>query len=360
MKKSTLFIILALITALTCSTGLALSRLEKYALVINRQPLTLTNETGYVYKEGSVLAIPIQTVCDALGYSYTLAEKTKTITITRPDDKDVVIRAGSKFAVVNGKKYSLRLKTVAQTGGKVYCDVRIVKYMQAGFKHYKPSLAKPAGYASGALVIADDGDLSLPYVDVSDEILPSELHEAAKSTRQIVGVEQISGSKAKLTLYEKTSNSWLEQYSCEAYIGRNGIGKTAEGDGKTPSGTYNLNTPFGILADPGSKMSGYTKVTKYHYWCSTSSSKYYNRLVDIRNVDYTPGSMDEKLVNYAPYYNYALFIDYNASGEPGKGSAIFLHCKGSAKSTSGCIAIPQAVMKSLIMSLGEGAKIVIY
>ena len=182
--------------------------------------------------------------------------------------------------------------------------------------------------------------------------------DCADSTDQIVLVDYQSGSKAKLSIHEKVSGVWTEIYSGSAYVGRNGIGKAQEGDGKTPTGTYNLTQPFGIKADPGSNM-GYTQVTKYHYWCGTSSSEYYNQLVDMREVDRKYTSSDEYLINYKGVYDYCMFIDYNASGEPGKGSCIFLHCKGSKSYTGGCIAVSESVMKNVIKWAKPGAKIVI-
>ena len=182
--------------------------------------------------------------------------------------------------------------------------------------------------------------------------------DCANSTDQIVLVEYQSGSKARLSIHQKTSGVWTELYSETVYVGRNGVGKTKEGDGKTPTGTYNLTQPFGIKANPGSNM-GYTQVTKYHYWCGTSGSEYYNKLVDMRNVNRNYTSSDEYLINYTGVYDYCMFIDYNASGEAGKGSCIFLHCKGSKSSTAGCIAVSEAAMKKIIRWAKPGAKIVI-
>ena len=182
--------------------------------------------------------------------------------------------------------------------------------------------------------------------------------DCADSSSQIVLVEHAGGSKARLSVHEKKSGVWTELYATTAYIGRNGIGKEREGDGRTPIGTFNLTQPFGIKADPGAKID-YTQVTKYHYWCGSSGSKYYNQLVDMREVDRKYTSSDEYLINYKGVYNYCMFIDYNKIGAPGKGSCIFLHCTGNKKSTAGCIAIPEGAMKKIIQWAKPGAKIVI-
>ena len=182
--------------------------------------------------------------------------------------------------------------------------------------------------------------------------------DCASQTDQIVLVEYQSGSKAVLSIHERQGGAWKELYSCTAYVGKNSIGKTKEGDKRTPTGTFNLTTPFGIKADPGANLP-YTQVTKYHYWCGTSGSEYYNQLIDTRVTDRARTSSDEYLISYVPEYNYCMFIDYNASGEAGKGSCIFLHCTGKNSSTGGCVAVPESVMKKIVQWAKPGAKIVI-
>jgi len=182
--------------------------------------------------------------------------------------------------------------------------------------------------------------------------------DCANQAEQIVLVDYTGGSKAVLSVHKKRDGVWTELASCDAYVGKNGIGKTKEGDRKTPTGTYNLTTPFGIKADPGAQMA-YLKVTKYHYWCGDSSSEYYNRLVDERKVSRKHKSSDEYLIKYKGVYNYCMFIDYNAEGTPNKGSCIFLHCTGKNKYTAGCVAIPEKMMKQIIRWAREGTKIVI-
>lgn len=182
--------------------------------------------------------------------------------------------------------------------------------------------------------------------------------DCASQTDQIVLVEYTGGSKAELSAHEKQNGVWTQLLACDAYVGKNGIGKTKEGDKRTPTGTYNLTTPFGIKDDPGAKME-YTKVTKYHYWCGASDSGYYNQLVDERKADRKHTSSDEYLIKYKGVYNYCMFIDYNAEGVPHKGSCIFLHCKGSKKYTAGCVAVSESVMKQIICWAKDGVKIVI-
>ncbi|MBQ4157406.1 MAG: L,D-transpeptidase family protein [Clostridia bacterium] len=194
--------------------------------------------------------------------------------------------------------------------------------------------------------------------------LPQQAQEASLVSDQIITVEYLPATgRGKLSFYQKTEDeNWVLLIdSARARMGRNGIGKAKEGDGKTPSGTYNLTQPFGILDDPGTQFEDYVKVTENHWWCCNPSSKYYNQLVDESAApDFRPiRGMDEKLINiYA--YQYAIFIDYNAECTPKLGSAIFLHCKGNKSTTSGCIAVDFEIMENIMKITKPGAKIVIY
>lgn len=192
--------------------------------------------------------------------------------------------------------------------------------------------------------------------------LPAAAREAAGSAEQLVAVVCRRGGRARLSFYEREADgSWTRRFTARALIGRNGIGKTREGDGKTPAGCFALSSPFGLLEDPGCRMPGYVRVTECHYWSGASGTADYNRMIDTRErPDYRPGANDERLCRYPGLYDYALFIGYNSDGEPGAGSAIFLHCMGGSDSTGGCVAIDRARMKTLLTTLDEGAVIVIY
>lgn len=174
-------------------------------------------------------------------------------------------------------------------------------------------------------------------------------------TNQLVFVRYTGGSNATVQMYTKSGKKWKRILNCEGYVGSNGIGKTEEGDKKTPTGTFNLTQAFGIEDDPGAGTS-YVKVNEYLYWCG--DQPYYNRLVDIREHPHI--CHGEHLIDYAPHYNYGMFLDYNKKCTYGKGSAIFLHCTGSNPYTAGCIAVSQEDMIKIIKKAKKGTKICIY
>ncbi len=186
-------------------------------------------------------------------------------------------------------------------------------------------------------------------------------------TTQLLVVRPRGGSLGTLAFYERERGVWTLRLETPAHLGKNGVGKTREGDMKTPVGLFSLTTPFGILPDPGKddgagrpvQLGSYLRLTPDDYWCG-QDGPLYNRLVSASGTPgYTPDDRDEHLICYAPAYHYACFIAYNEEGLPGRGSAIFLHCMGLGACTAGCVAIAEQPMRELLLTLAPGAKIAI-
>jgi L,D-peptidoglycan transpeptidase YkuD (ErfK/YbiS/YcfS/YnhG family) len=348
-------VVLILILAVPAS---AATTLTKYSLIVSGKPVALTADTGYIGKSGAYLTVPLKTVCDALSIEYSVASGGKLMYMEGPNSARVAACSGYAYVKVNGKKKTLRVKTYLKSG-QLMADVSILKLLGAGYKTATAASLASKGYPDGALSVSPSGkEVTFPTVG-GGESFAAQL-SAASTCDQMVVVQYKSGSSATLTLHEKDeSGVWRQKLSTYAYVGKNGIGKTKEGDKKTPVGTFNLKTPFGIKANPGTSLD-YVQVTKYHYWCGASTSKYYNQLIDTRVTNRKRTSSDEYLISYKGVYNYCAFIDYNASGTAGKGSCIFLHCTGSSKYTAGCVAVPESVMKKILVALKPGCKIVIY
>ncbi len=362
MKRMLLSLILLLALLLTCATAQAATKLPNYTLVVSGSPVALTDETGYICKSGSAIMLPVQAICDALAIPCKADTWQNNILIEPDGGGDVRLRVGQKTMLVAGKKVALRMKTYRQGTGIITADSRALKALGYAAKHYPASSAlKKLGYKSGALVVAKEGgSLIPPSLTEIDEALPKPLREAAKTSDQIVSIKYSGTRNAAMALYEKAGGKWTMTIEETAYVGSEGIGKTKEGDKKTPTGTFNLTTPFGIKKDPGTKMGNYLKVTKNHYW-SGQNGDLYNTLVDVsKNKTYKPSGSDEHLIDYGAVYNHCFFIDYNKDGEKDKGSCIFLHCQGKNNYTSGCVALPERVMIRLLETLDTGAKIVIY
>ena len=182
-----------------------------------------------------------------------------------------------------------------------------------------------------------------------------ETYENDSSVNQLIFVQYQGGSNAQVILYEKQNGSWKEDFSCQGYVGGNGIDKVKEGDRKTPTGVFGFTKAFGIKDNPGAKLP-YTKLNPYLYWCG--DEQWYNTLVDVRETPHECSG--EHLISYVPHYNYVLAIDYNPECIFGKGSAIFLHCTGSNPYTGGCVAVSESNMIRIMQTVDKGAKICIY
>lgn len=180
----------------------------------------------------------------------------------------------------------------------------------------------------------------------------------AQHAEQLVIVSGTKGSNANFSFYEKNSDGeWCEIISCHAYIGKNGWGKTREGDWKTPRGVFTFTKAFGINEDPGCLM-GYTKVDDSHYWVGDSKSDRYNQFVSTREYNDFNKKDSEHIIDYNLAYKYCLNISYNEEGTPKKGSAIFLHCYTKNKFTSGGVLIPEEKMIEVLKNVKSGCVVV--
>lgn len=187
--------------------------------------------------------------------------------------------------------------------------------------------------------------------------------DAVKDAQQVlvVAAYEYEGTVAWVSLHEKQDDgAWQMIMTTPGFIGKNGLGKTREGDGMTPVGVFHFNSAFGIADDPGCIMP-YVKVDNDTYWSGDSREGYhYNEMVSLK--DYPDLNVDdsEHIIDYIYNYPYCLNISYNEEGVPGLGSAIFLHCFGAARPfTGGCVAIPENCMKYVMQHVNEDTVVVI-
>jgi L,D-peptidoglycan transpeptidase YkuD (ErfK/YbiS/YcfS/YnhG family) len=146
---------------------------------------------------------------------------------------------------------------------------------------------------------------------------------------------------ATLTAYQRQPGGWQQVFGpWQANLGYRGYappGQKAEGDGRTPSGSFGFGFVFGVEPDPGVQFP-FRRVTGTNIvWDDDPSSPRYNQWVDDTTAD--PGAAPEPMDN-VPAYDYGAVIDYNTNPTvPGAGSAIFLHVS-TGGSTAGCVALP--------------------
>lgn len=217
-----------------------------------------------------------------------------------------------------------------------------------------------------------DADITVAETDTADtefDIAGAEASpewvaslEQAKDAEQLFIIGGIGQTTAYVSMHQKDEEgSWKQIITTPGYIGKYGLGKTKEGDAKTPVGTFHFNRAFGISSDPGCTAFEYRQVTEDDYWSGDQREGYhYNEMVSIK--DYPDLSLEdsEHIVDYTREYQYCMNISWNEDGTPGKGSAIFLHCLGPVKPyTGGCVAIPEDQMVKVLKYVRSDCVVVI-
>ena len=193
--------------------------------------------------------------------------------------------------------------------------------------------------------------------------LPAAQDEEVQQLFVVAGMG-MDTTTASVSMHERDKDgAWRQILSTPAFIGKNGMCADedhAEGCGQTPIGAYFFNRAFGIADDPGCAIP-YTKVGESTYWSGDDrEGMRYNQMVDIEDYPDLDLENSEHIVDYAYEYQYCLNISFNELGEAGRGSAIFLHCLGTAKPyTGGCVAIPENIMRLVMQRVRPDCVVVI-
>ena len=175
------------------------------------------------------------------------------------------------------------------------------------------------------------------------------------SVKQMMIVSHTEGWNARVFFYEKAeeNDAWTLVFDGEAYIGKNGMNKTKEGDTKTPCGDYEILQAFGILPNPGTTLE-YIDITPETFACD-EDCEYYNQIIDTKETGHN--CKGEEMYKFCPEYNYGLTTSFNRENKYPDGSAIFVHCKGQKPFTGGCIALDEKEMKLVLEKAEPGMHI---
>lgn len=144
-----------------------------------------------------------------------------------------------------------------------------------------------------------------------------------------------------------------------AALGRSGVrADKREGDGATPAGCFRPvrlwwrkdrlpRPPTTLPARPISRSDG---------WCENPADRRYNRAITL-----APGTAGDRLRRDDSLYDMVVEINHNVRPRiTGRGSAVFLHvARPGLAPTAGCVAIPAAALRRLLVRLGPGTRIVI-
>jgi len=165
-------------------------------------------------------------------------------------------------------------------------------------------------------------------------------------TKQLVKVFDIQGYHARLIRFEKVNGRWQRVGKAwDVVVGRNGVGKEREGDGKSPTGYYSLEDVY-AYHDLQTAMPLFLS-TKDTICVDDSHSRYYNRIIEAYHVkkDYQSFEWMRRKDNL---YEVVVTVGYNQARQPGKGSCIFLHIANGDKPTAGCVAMKRHQILELV------------
>lgn len=179
--------------------------------------------------------------------------------------------------------------------------------------------------------------------------MPVEFDTLSHEIRQAVVVEAAGKVTARVSGWERKDAGWKQVIKpVAAVIGKNGLapsGEKREGDGRTPTGTFELRRAFGY--DRGVQTGlEYRAVTENDFWIDAPASSFYNQWV----TGDVPGVSHEILRRQDGLYKYAVVIEYNTDPVvSGMGSAIFMHIwRGAGQPTAGCVATAESDLLNLL------------
>jgi L,D-peptidoglycan transpeptidase YkuD (ErfK/YbiS/YcfS/YnhG family) len=196
------------------------------------------------------------------------------------------------------------------------------------------------------------------------QIMPinkKEIIELIKSNKEkLNNVEQLvvainnndSSNKAIVVALEKVNKKWsIKLGPVQASIGRTGFalpGEKIEGDGKSPTGIFDLGQLYTYEASVNTSLP-YIQTNSEDKWIDDPNHENYN--THIRGN--TTAKSFEHLKLSSIDYKYCMVIEYNTHPVvKGKGSAIFFHLASpNYDPTAGCVAIQESDMDQILLWL---------
>jgi len=182
-------------------------------------------------------------------------------------------------------------------------------------------------------------------------VSPSEKH-VPSGTSQLVSVSPTRpGRPAVMTVWERSTKGWRRVFGpWPAAVGRNGFapaGEKIEGDGRTPTGLFDLGVAFGREENLKTGLA-YRQLTPDDFWIDDIASPRYNHWA--QGIPHDATSY-ETMLRPDGLYDLGAVIRYNMDPVvSGQGSAIFLHIwhNGGRKPTAGCVALDRERLRTLL------------
>ena len=163
-------------------------------------------------------------------------------------------------------------------------------------------------------------------------------------SKQLLLVKQTAGAAGRLTCCEQGADGlWATVLEAEVLLGKNGVtDHHVEGDVKSPLGMYAIGTAFSTEQTVPFGWPCRT-IGPDSWWVDDPDSPLYNTWVE--SPDKSGFASGEKMDSLPVHYHYGLVVEYNTDPiTPGRGSAIFIHCKGDKPYTHGCVAMEEAML----------------
>ena len=185
--------------------------------------------------------------------------------------------------------------------------------------------------------------------------------DAAQDSEQFIVVAGVDKTTAYITMHEKDEDGiWQQILSTPGFIGLDGLGDANINDCYTPVGTFTIDKAFGLADDPGCQME-YTKVDDTYYWSGDArEGMHFNELVSTKDLPDLNTENSEHIADFDYAYRYVLNMGYNAECVEEKGFAFFFHSfRINRTYTGGCVAVPESIMKQVMMRIKPGCKITI-
>ena len=161
-----------------------------------------------------------------------------------------------------------------------------------------------------------------------------------------------SSNKATLVALEFVNKKWkMKLRPVQASIGRTGFalpGEKMEGDGKSPTGVFDLGQLYTYEASVNTSLP-FIQTSSEDKWIDDPNHETYN--THIRGN--TTAKSFEHLKLSSIDYKYCMVIEYNTHpAVKGKGSAIFFHlATPNYDPTAGCVAIQESDMDKILLWL---------
>lgn len=172
---------------------------------------------------------------------------------------------------------------------------------------------------------------------------------------------------AQAYFLEKSGKKWINAFSAPAVLGKNGSAwglgmheppagerKKQEGDGRSPSGVFELGRCMGYAESPfyGHDWP-YMQVTKDHIGVDDPASDYYNQVINIQDIQLNGGAMVfasfEQMLRKDDLYKWLFEVKHNTKNAKNMGSLIFFHLwRAEDKGTAGCTAVAEPTMEWLL------------